>query len=83
MSDVTSLDDTQIFDVLRVAFTHFRDNAPLQLMCYLGLDPWMLKDFVSCKSDLHKSAHVRAKQSIKLYAKHFPDGKAYIPNTRN
>ena len=80
MSDVTSLDDTQIFDVLRVAFIHFRDNAALQLMCYLGLDPWMLKDFVSCKSDTDNSAHVRAKQSIKLYAKHFPDGKAYIPN---
>ena len=65
MSDVNNndpwLDDTQIFDVLRVAFNHIRDHAPLHLLCYLGLDPWMRKDLVSCQFHNDKTALDRAK----------------------
>ena len=78
MSD--KLDDSQIIDVLKVTYAHVRDDAPLQLLFYLGFDSWLPKDSVSCISDTDKTALVRAKASFRKYVQFFQNDRAYVPN---
>ena len=78
MSD--KLDDSQIIDVFKVTYAHVRDNAPLQLLSYLGFDSWLPKDSTSCISDTDNTARVRAKASFRIYVQFFPNNKAYVPH---